>query len=435
VEKIVDVRFLRPGVFVCRLDRPWLETPFRLQGFVVQSPTEVDELRRHCKHVYIDPTRGGDIDESEDIEQLNTLLEVGVMQAARIRVTARPYAVRAADELETAIAVRGNTYALIGSLLEDARLGRSVDSLAAKQVVREMAASIMRNPDALLLLTLLNDKDNYTTFHSIDVCILSLAFGRHLGVEEEELNVLGLGALLHDIGKMRIPPEVLNKAGRLSDSEFQLMKGHVQEGVEILSGTRGIPQAALEVVQRHHERFDGRGYLQGLEGKDIGLFGSIAGIADVYDAVTSERVYHPAITPYEALKHLYQWKNRDFDEALVLGFIQCIGIYPVGSLVSLSTGDLALVVAVNPDHRLRPTVKLLMDSQGERYETPVTVDLLEENARSSTGRIGIRAVANAAEHRIRPADYLDVLGAGAAAIPGLESLASIGSSASAGRRG
>jgi putative nucleotidyltransferase with HDIG domain len=431
VEKLVDVRYLRPGVFVCRLDRPWVETRFRFQGLVLRSMDEVKELQRCCNYVYIDPTRGLDAPGTVDFNRREAKLEAGVAATAAAHPEVRPYETDAANELGTAIGVHGDSYVLIDNILEDARLGRSVDSMGAKQIVGEMAASIMRNPDALLFLTQLNDKDNYTTFHSIDVCILSLAFGRHLGLEENDLNVLGLGALLHDIGKMRIPPEVLNKAGRLSNSEFKLMKSHVEEGVKILRGTRGISQAAVEVVQNHHERFDGSGYLAGLRGKEIGLFGSIAGIADVYDAVTSDRVYHPAITPYEALKHLYQWRKNDFEEALVLQFIQCIGIYPVGSLVSLTTGDLAVVVAVHPDHRLRPTVKLVVDPQGQRYEKPVTVDLMQEDTDSTDARIDIRAVADPAKHGIRPAQYLDILGTAPTGIPGLESLASIAGSANA----
>ncbi len=406
MEKIVDVRHLKPGIFVCRLDRPWLETPFRLQGFVIASAAEVDELRRCCKYVYIDPERGADAPGSENMGHLDAKLEAAVLKTAAAPPPAPPYEIAAEDEIDAAVAAHGDTVALIGNVLEDARLGRSVDSASTKKVVANMAASIMRNPDALLFLTQLNDKDNYTTFHSIDVCILALAFGRHLGLSEADLNLLGLGALLHDIGKMRIPAEILNKAGTLSREEFDLMKGHVDAGVEILEKTRGIPPKAIEVAQNHHERYDGKGYPRSLKGDRIGLFGCIAGIVDVYDAITSDRVYHPAITPYEALKHMYGWRKKDFDEELVLGFIQCVGIYPVGSLVLLSTGDLAVVIAVHPEHRLRPRVKLVRDPHGQRYEAPVLLDLMHEVSASAETSIEIRSVADPTECGVPPWEYV-----------------------------
>ena len=289
--------------------------------------------------------------------------------------------------------------------MRDARLGRSIDTISAKKMVGGLVDSILSNPDALVWFNHLKNKDEYTSEHSLRVCILALAFGRHLELSQPELNILGLGALLHDIGKMRIPSDILNKPGRLTPDEFELMKSHVPRGVEILENTPSIPLAAIEVARSHHERYDGSGYAFGLKGTNIGLFGQIGAIVDSYDAITSDRSYHKGMSAHDALRKMYEWRRKDFHEKLVEQFIQCMGIYPIGSVVEMNTGSVGVVVSVNRLWRLRPRVALVLDASRRRYESPRIIDLINEDSHGSKA-IVIRSVLPSGSFGINPTDYL-----------------------------
>ena len=197
----------------------------------------------------------------------------------------------------------------------------------------------------------------------------------HLGFDEDTLKVLGIGAMLHDIGKMRVPNEVLNKPDELTDAEFEIMKKHVPDGVKYLDNVRGIPQAALEVVRCHHERYDGSGYINGITGEKIGQFGQIGAIVDCYDAITSDRIYRFGMSPHAALKNMYEWRKSSFEPMLLEQFIQCMGIYPIGSLVELNTGEVGVVVTMNRRRRLKPKVVLVLRSNNIPFDMPTTIDL------------------------------------------------------------
>lgn len=403
MEKRVNVDRLKPGVFVARLDRPWLETPFLLQGFLVRSWDDVEQLKGFCKEVYIDPERGDDV--SDEIVPGPAVAAGPLPRAMRVHRAATAYQLEFHEEIERALEVHRDARKLVDEVLQDVRMGRSVDVAATKRVVEQLAASVMRNPDALLLLNQLRRKDEYTGRHSINVCILALAFGRYVGLEEPELHVLGTGALLHDVGKMKMPPELLAKAAPLTPEEFAIMQGHVAAGVQILAASSGVDPGAVEVVENHHERYNGSGYPRGLRGERIGRYGLIGGIVDVYDALTSTRPYGEAVTSYEALKHLYQHRKKDFDETLALQFIQCIGIYPVGSLVELNTGHVGFVTSVHPKHRLQPTVLVVLDNEGQRYPSPIALDLLNQGMAMGARPLEVKGVVSPAKFGIDPADY------------------------------
>jgi HD-GYP domain-containing protein (c-di-GMP phosphodiesterase class II) len=400
MEKIVHVKHLRPGVFVSRLDRPWLGTPFLLQGLRVRSWDQVEELSRCCSYVYIDPEYGDDLPEAVDparhVEETSAAIRVAALSHSPLAA----YPVKFEKEIGAATDLHRHATQFITGLLDDVRVGRSVNFGGAREVVEEMTQSVLRNPDALLLINQLRETDEYTALHSVRVCVLVLAFGRYLGLEGSELEMLGLGGLLHDVGKMRVPAEILNKPGPLTEAEFAAMKAHVVEGVLLLEAVGDIPAGALEVARCHHERYDGSGYPRGLRGKTLGLFGLIAGIVDVYDAVTSDRVYGQATTPYEALRYIYQQRGTHFDEELVLRFIQCIGIYPVGSCVQMNTGHIGLVISVHPNHRLKPTVLIVLDANGQRYAVPVVTDLLTQGVAAQSAPLEIRSAVSAAQHGI-----------------------------------
>jgi len=422
VKKKIGVQNLRLGMYVSELDRPWIESRFLFQGFEIRTEEELEELRRVCKYVYIET----DVEYTDGQAKPRTAPAIGRPApdefaakrigfelvdkfAAPAPVANSPrYPDRATleEELPRAREIERETRQLLTGIIEDARMGRLIDTPRAKIAVAELVASVLRNPDALICLNQLKEKDQYTALHSIRVCVLALAFGRHLELTEEELNVLGLGALLHDIGKTKIPVDILNKPGRLAPDEFDLMKSHVPRGVEILEQTPGIPPRAIEVARAHHERFDGSGYALGLSGAEIGLFGQIGAIVDCYDAITSDRAYHAGMSAHDALRKMYEWRRKDFDDRLVENFIQCMGIYPIGSVVEMNTGSVGVVISVNRRRRLRPRVALVLDTDKRPFTSVRVIDLTQEIVQGGAPGIEIRSVLPAGSFGIDPVHYL-----------------------------
>ncbi len=420
MKKKAGVNDLRIGVYVLELDRPWLETPFLFQGFEIKTDEELEELKRHCKYVYIDTEVGYDIKpkpKPEALPQVNVAAEaddqdkklsfeiLNKFAVGQKRVLRYPDRTTLEQELAEARGIESETKHTIYNIMDDVRMGRSINTASAKKVVADMVQSIIRNPDALGCLTQLKNKDEYTALHSLRVCILALAFGRHLEFSIEELNILGLGALLHDVGKMKVPNEILNKPGGLTDEEFELMKSHVPHGVAILEKTKGIPPASIEVARSHHERYNGGGYAFGLKGEQIGLFGQIGAIVDCYDAITSDRTYHNGMSAHDSLRKMYEWRHKDFHNTMVEQFIQCMGIYPIGSLVEMSTGSIGVVVSVNRMRRLKPRVALVLDPEKKPYPATKIIDLMQQPIETKGG-IEIKHVLPAGTFGINPTDYI-----------------------------
>jgi putative nucleotidyltransferase with HDIG domain len=242
-------------------------------------------------------------------------------------------------------------------------------------VVERIGDSILRNGDALLALCRVKTKDDYTFQHSVSVGALLIAFCRELGMDADEVHQAGVGGMLHDLGKVRVPDAVLNKPGRLTDEEFAVMKGHVVESRRILEDTPNISDIALRVAAEHHERYDGSGYAAGLKGEAISRIGQMAAICDVYDAITSDRVYHKGMAPTEALRKIFEWSKFHFNPQLTQAFLRCIGIYPVGTLVKLESGRLAVVLAQHEGNLLQPLVRIVFHAKGDHYLKPEDLDL------------------------------------------------------------
>lgn len=414
----LDVQQLKIGMYVRELDRPWRDTPFLFQGFEIRSEDDIRELRRHCQHVYIDipetyqkpaPRTPAERAVAEEMLQHKHVERDLLIKVASHPLLKPVYHDQTSleEEIEVVRELHRETRELVYTLLEDVRLGKNINSLAAKKLVGELVESVIRNPDALTSFAQLKKKDEYTAQHSMRVCILALSFGRHLGLERHELNLLGIGALLHDIGKMKVPNEILNKPGALTEYEYALMKSHVPHGVEILEKSSGIPRPAIEVARCHHERYGGAGYSGGLKGDEIGLFGMIGGIVDCYDAISSDRAYHAGMSAHAALKKMYEWRHRDFHPGLVEQFIQCMGIYPIGSVVELNTGEVGVVVTMNRTRRLKPRVALVL--QPDYYPVPGarTVDLTDYKTRD--GRpCEIDRVLDSGAYGIDPVQYLPI---------------------------
>ncbi|MDH5485895.1 MAG: HD-GYP domain-containing protein [Gammaproteobacteria bacterium] len=417
-KKKINVQDLKVGMYVRELDRPWRETPFLFQGFEIRDEDEIRELRRYCQYVLIDtPELHQKTHPRTQVEKVIAEKQLQRKQTERdilIKVSTQPhlkptYRDKSTLEQEIGVAreIHHETRELVYTLLEDVRLGKNINSLGAKKVVGEMVESVIRNPDALTTFAQLKKKDEYTAQHSMRVCILALSFGRHLGFDHNELNLLGIGALLHDIGKMKVPSEILNKPGVLNEYEYTQMKSHVPHGVAILEKTPGIPRPAIEVARCHHERYAGSGYIGGLKGDQIGLYGMIGGIVDCYDAISSDRAYHTGMSAHAALKKMYEWRHRDFHPGLVEQFIQCMGIYPIGSVVELNTGEIGVVVTMNRVRRLKPRVALVLQPDFDPVQCSTTVDLKDYKTRD--GRpCEIDRVLEPGIYGINPVNYLSV---------------------------
>jgi len=367
----VEVAELALGMYVAELDRPWIESPFLFQGFKLESEEELKQLREVCVWVMVDEDLFG-----PDGKDTTIALGMKVKDGGK---AAKPGAIAWADaasdarrvdvqaQLKQSFEVRKNTKEYVSRVFEDVRMGTSVNSAEAKKVVSALVDVVTEHPDTLMWMTQLKQAHEYTLQHCVNVCILSLAFAHHLGYSKEQMQVIGLGALLHDIGKVKTPPGVLDKPSKLTPEEFEIIRRHPMDGWNMVKDNRDIPHASLEIIKYHHERISGRGYPEGLSGKDLSTHVLMVAICDVYDAITSDRVYHHGIPAHEGLSAMYQLAPNEFGKELMQEFIRCIGIYPVGSLVELSTGALGIVMVNDPKNRLRPVVMLVRDPKGQVY--------------------------------------------------------------------
>jgi putative nucleotidyltransferase with HDIG domain len=384
VIKKIRVEDLEVGMFVDDFNVPWLEHPFLTSKKKLKNAREIDLLKEHgVQEVYIDTRRGRDSSRSVPQEEAaaevrEELAEVVLHPGPPLEEAPAPAdSTSFEQELRKAREVYAEAKVVVKDLLEEARLGKSIDGEQAASLVDKMVDSIFRNRDALSSLTRLKSFDDYTFQHSLNVSVLALTLGRHLGFVKGELRRLGIGAVLHDVGKMMVPEEILNKPGRLTDEEFAVMKGHPLHGAKILMETKEVPNECSAVALNHHERFNGKGYPRGLSGLAIGKFGLISAIVDVYDAITSERVYHTGMASYQAIQKVYEWGKTDFYPIYVQKFIQCLGIYPIGSVVCLDTGEVGVVCCQNHENLVRPRVRLVRGPGGEPLPSPRDVELIE----------------------------------------------------------
>ncbi|MCU0579776.1 MAG: HD-GYP domain-containing protein [Desulfobacterota bacterium] len=392
IKKISSLE-IKTGMFVAQLDRPWMETPFMFHKFQVRSAQQVAQLKAHCRFVYIDTEKGED---TAGPRPAPAAAPAPVPRmAARDRKPARAGKadpVPLQEELHAAREIHGQAKKVVDNILEDVRLGKSIDTATAKKSVENIVDSVIRNRDALVCLSQLKNRDEYTAFHSMNVCILSVAFGRTLLLPREDLHLLGIGGLLHDIGKMKIPLDILNKPDKLTEAEFAEMRNHVRYGEEILSRISDIPDPVVQMVAQHHERYNGKGYLKGLQGEQVSLFGQISTIVDVYDAITSDRVYRAGLLPNVALKKMFEWSASDFNRGLFEHFVKSIGIYPVGSLVEINGSDIGIVVAANRENAIKPTVKLIKNRSGQLYRPTPVVDSAVLEPRTGRDRYRISKI-------------------------------------------
>ena len=376
---------LKLGMYISELDHPWVESPFLFQGFSLKDDEEIQQVQSTCKYVYVD-TEKTPLDIVAKLDSLSTVAKQVVKKKkpknkkhdiidTEALKTVKFNKGQFTEHLIQARKTRDKTRSYIDNMLGEARMGKIVDTKKAKSLVAELAKNLAISIDASVWLTQLKDRDEYTAIHSLNVCVLSLTFGRALKLPEKELHELGLGALLHDIGKMRVPLKVLNKPGKLTPDEFEIMKSHPGMGYELIRSDKNLSTEVLKIVRNHHERLNGEGYPDKLAEENISYFTKIVSITDVYDAITSDRCYHDGMTPHDALKNLYEWMPGNFDARLIESFIRTIGIYPVGSIVELQTGHIGIVVSLNETHRLKPLLMLIMNRDKEYYPQRKLINL------------------------------------------------------------
>ena len=378
-EQKVSVGDVKIGMYVSRLDRPWLETRYLFQGFYITNATDIEELCLHCEYVYVDPERGES--STRSLAQLSgkdtrdSLAHVFRQATSHERY---PIVTSVEEELEACRDSRDQLLEVITGILEQLKAGHTIKLKSMRKAVNAMIASIVRNPDAFFWLTRLKNKDSYAYAHCVDACGLAVAFGRHLGFSKPELENLAIGTLLFDIGKLQLPEDLLKKPGRLTDKEYALIRRHVEFGVGMVSDMKGCNKDIVSIVLHHHERHSGKGYPRAIPGHEIPVNGRIAALVDCYDAITSERAYSTALSAYDAIQLIYKWRGKDFQTDMVEQFIQCIGLYPTGTLVELNTGEVGLVIAQNRVRRLRPKVMLILDKDKVSYGIYPTLDLIED---------------------------------------------------------
>ncbi len=372
---------LQLGMHVIELDRPWLETDFLIQGFVIQNQEEIDAFIRQCDYVYIE---GSIVQISKPAERRNERKGLFARKSnksnpaeANSPIVKKPKTRRPPTtnkrinyinkiEVERELPLARSHYQSAKSVAKDImdgiRLGRSLDLNQARETVDNIVDSLLRNNDALVWLTKIKEKDEYTAEHSLNVCILSITFARFLGHDESDIRKIGLGGLLHDVGKSKIPLEVLNKTGRFTDHEFALMKKHPELGKSLLMGLPKSDLSAIDVAYSHHERMDGKGYPRNLTPSQIPYFAKIVALTDTYDAITSNRCYDKGRASMEALDIIYKNRGTQFDEELAIAFIKCIGIFPPGSIVEMTNGEVGIVIAANNKSKLRPKLIIVKDN-------------------------------------------------------------------------
>jgi len=398
VELEIDVSELRVGMHVVRLDRPWEETDFLIQGFVVQRQEDIDALQSQCRKVVIEGkvknTEPEMLPTPERTKPENSRLSIfhGSKQQNNVKKSRRPdrnsgkqglagkkvtYINKVGVQREVSRAKGHYTEAkaVAISIMSGLRIGRALDLNKAREVVDDCVDSILRNDDALLLLTKLKNKDEYTAEHCLNVSILSAAFGKKLGLLEEEIRTLGLCGLLHDIGKAKVPGNILQKPGGLTPEEYGIMQNHANWGRDMLMALPRVVHATVDVAYNHHERLDGKGYPRGLVDYQIPYFAKIVAIVDTYDAITSNRVYDQGRSSMEALEIIHRFRGSQFDPDLTREFVLMIGIYPPGSIVEMKSGEVAIVIASNPRNRRKPKVMLVRDGKKQRPSKYRLLDL------------------------------------------------------------
>ena len=425
--KTIPVSALRIGMYVADLDRPWLGTPFLMQGFLIEEQAQIAQLQALCHTVQVDPTRSvGDCFAAALAEDVNPHLHglapgreeldfLAVVRQIRLGQVQRPeqpprvdphtrhshleeellYSARFIDDIQLSLQKLGDSL----------RTDQPLELMHISEQVSQVAEGVSRNPEAILWLTRLKSTDDYSYDHAMDVSVHLMVFARFLGLPNSQVECLGVAGLMQDVGKTHLPPELLRKPEALTPAEYQLVQSHVASSLEILVTQPGMNPQLLEIIARHHERIDGSGYPRRMAGEAIGLLAEMSGLMDTYCAMIRERPYTQPVSNQRAMADLVAMRGLKFRETIVDQFIQCMGLYPIGTLVELNTGEVGVVIQQNQVRRLQPRVLILLgaDKSVERY--PRSIDLLMEPETPTGDIYHIRKALPENAYGIDPRDF------------------------------
>ncbi len=384
--KKIPAEYIKPGMFIHDLNLDWMDHPFVRNKFVIQNDEEIAKITATGVHeVYIDTERGLDLADAPTLEEVNAELDADLLRIAEapspiIRISY-------GEELARAQKIHLQATNAVKTVMRDVRLGQAIQLENVANVVEDITESVLRNSGALVGLSAIKDKDEYTFLHSVSVCTLMVTFAQSMGLDRDLIRLAGMGGLLHDTGKMKVPNNILNKPGRLTEAEFAIMRTHPEEGWKILKDIDGMEAIPLDITLHHHERMDGTGYPYKLPGSEISQMAQMAAVVDVYDAITSDRCYHVGMPATEGLRKLWEWSKFHFNPELVQAFMRTVGIYPVGTLVRLESGRLGVVLEQNEGSLLQPKLKVIFSTKSNTYITPAIVDLARPMGQGGADKI------------------------------------------------
>ncbi|MEY4768880.1 MAG: hypothetical protein RL637_1519 [Pseudomonadota bacterium] len=428
IEVKIPVHKLMIGMYVCRLDKEWVESSFAFQGFMITNKETIKKLIQECEYVYIDQARSDFIDKTITSSLIRTPKPVkkSFFDFSRFKLFNRkssnqprknthqlrdivdhristqqikpPIKTTSFDvEMKAAKDAHHTAAHLIHDFMANVKQGGAIDIIVAKHAVYDCMTSMLRTPDAMLLITRLKNKSYNLWQHSMNVSVLAISLGRYLNLHDDELVLLGLCGLFHDIGKLRISKQALEAA----IDKAEVLNAHPLLGQDILSNCMGqLAEVAAEVAYHHHEHLDGTGYPQGLIGNEISAYARMIAIVNLYDNLTTDKAERKALTHYDAMSRLLEKSGSQLDTTLVNSFNRCIGTYPVGCIVEMSNGEIAMVVEDNDAQRLRPKILLLTDehkTQGQRK----VINLAETLSTKNDDPYFIKAIVRAETYGIK----------------------------------
>ena len=381
---------LEPGMFVAELDRPWLETPFALQGFVVRNTDEVLYVSKHVDHVYVDAEYKG--------------------QSQRLSLAVAPTAATPENRLELKEEFRqakvcfDSAADTLDRVFESIRSGQETDIGAVRNAVNPLIEGVFRNQEAVAALLRLKESGSYRYHHGVSMAVWAAILGRHIGLQQDELEKLSIGCAMCDVGMTQLPPELLDQTDNLTDEQHAVVRAHPTIGAQMVAESGEVDFEILAIIENHHERMDGSGYPRGLEGASIPVLARIAGLVDAYDAMITPRPYAQARTSHEAVQELIDLKGGQFQEALVEQFVQAIGLFPTGTVVELNSGEVAIVVNQNQTRRLKPEVVIVLDENKEKKDPLQLLDLANQSI-SAEGERWIARELTAGSFGVNSEDY------------------------------
>jgi cyclic di-GMP phosphodiesterase len=368
----VPAMSLQPGMFVAELDRPWLETPFAIQGFIVQNTTEILYVSKYVDHVFVDAEYKG------RPAFLNLALEPTANEPSK--------RLQLKEDLQQARVCFDNAADTLDKVYESLRNGQVGDVMAVQDAINPLIESVFQNQEAVAALVRLRESDDYRYQHGISMAVWAAILGRQIGLHRDELEILTLGCAMCDVGMTQLPAQLLGQPELLTEQQRRIISAHPKMGAELVASSSDVSFEVLAIIENHHERMDGSGYPRGMEGATIPVLARIAGLVDAYDAMITPRPYAPTRTSHEAAQELIDAKGTLFQDALVEQFIQAIGLFPTGTLVEMNTGEVAIVTRQNETRRLKPEVAIVLDGDKQKLPSICIVDLCNQECDASAER-------------------------------------------------